>query len=163
MRREVVDVYDYADVPYVIAAVTEDVMAEVSNIDYSDAMWSMSGMLSEIHQSYFRQQGGPEGPWKPITPAWAKRKGHSKILLWKGPLVASLSGGGASVFNPEAVRDVSQSGNSTTLTWGTAVPYAAHHQTGTSRMPARPMVGVTETDATRLAELIANYIMDSLR
>jgi phage gpG-like protein len=53
------------------------------------------------------------------------------ILMWTHRLQRSFAGGG-----PEHVRLVTP----TELRWGSRVPYAAHHQYGTRRVPARPIV-----------------------
>lgn len=81
--------------------------------------------------------------------AWAPRKdgGAGGILIRTGKLMGSLTG--PSIRNISARR----------MELGTAVPYAKYHQSGTSRMPARPVIRLTGANKASWTRLIHRYIL----
>lgn len=83
----------------------------------------------------FVLEGGNSGAsWAPLSPEYATWKAsrfpNAGILVRSQALRSSLAGPDApdAIFRPSG----------TSLEVGTSVPYARYHQTGTSRMPARP-------------------------
>jgi phage gpG-like protein len=83
---------------------------------------------------------------------WARaaepeRKTDSRLLVATGRLRESLAGRGS----PLQVRG-------TQLVVGTDVPYGAYHQYGTSRMPARPFLGVSPSLARDLLQLFQHAV-----
>ena len=101
--------------------------------------------------------GGSWGPWEPLNVDYAARKqakGYgSKILVRTGRLRDSLTerSHADAVFQPRALG----------ASLGTRVPYAGYHQTGTSRMPAREPIRITEVQARRWMRLIQKFIVES--
>lgn len=98
-------------------------------------------------------------PWRPLAPRTAQRRvrrggnrgGVSRPLWDFGRLRGSwVKRGPESVFVSERMR----------MERGTLVPYAAPHQHGTGRIPARPMVTehITEQVGHEAATRIARYI-----
>jgi phage gpG-like protein len=64
--------------------------------------------------------------WKPLAPATVRKRGSARpILIHTGAMIGTAT-----------VRPAGKSG----LTITVAIPYSGYHQTGTSRMPARPVV-----------------------
>jgi hypothetical protein len=106
-----------------------------------------------------RGQVSPDGsPFAPLAPSTIARKGHNLALFDTNALHESVvtSGGG----HIEQVTD-----NSVTL--GTehqkrGKPVALYMQEGTSRVPARPFIGVTDNMADNAAELIADDILKQI-
>lgn len=104
----------------------------------------------------FSSQGsrGPSGRWSPLNPQYAKRKrmkwGTRGILIASGRMKASLVGRSA-----DSIYDVSH-GMYAEL--GTRVPYAIFHQAGTSKMPQRKLIDMTDRDQLAVAKVFQEYI-----
>jgi len=99
-----------------------------------------------VEQELFATEGGSGagGGWEPLSPAYAAWKAAAfgtPIEVRTGALMASLAGSGA---------DVSMGPDSMTI--GTLLSYAGYQQFGTSRMPARPVIDITESDRDRFIE-----------
>ncbi len=90
-----------------------------------------------------------EGPgWAALSPEYAKWKarhfGGKPILQRSGALMASLTSRGSVVQNMSPAA----------LTLGSVVPYAKYHQSGTSRMPARPLIRFEQADRQRWVKIL---------
>lgn len=152
-----------------------DVTGLFSDMSYREPLAEFSDELSEIHQGYFDAETGPSGQ---MWPAWYfRRPGTSpdhKTLDVSGRLRGSLFTGGADNIND--IDDKS-------ITWGTSVPYAYKHQDGgeypvetfligrrggsrspgqTIHLPQREHVGITDAVVDKLAEKIADHVVDQL-
>lgn len=97
----------------------------------------------------FGTEGGyASGGWAALadsTVAEKARKGQSpQILRATGALMDSL----IDKFDPNHIERLSPN----TLTFGSMIPYGGYHQTGTSRMPKRPPVALTEADKRLLVK-----------
>lgn len=96
--------------------------------------------------------GQGEGYWVPLSPSYEKWKKNAApgqpLMVLSGSLRESLTDakGEGAVVNEQP----------RSLEIGTSVPYAAFHQTGTSRMPARPPIVVDEklVDEMNFAALV---------
>jgi phage gpG-like protein len=89
----------------------------------------------------FRTEGAEGGErWKPLSEDYARAKElrfpGKPILERTGDLRKSLT----LPNDPNAVRVEERK----TLTLGSRIPYAIFHQTGTTKMPARPEIQLTE-------------------
>jgi len=112
--------------------------------------------LQKAHRQNFRSQGASSGfPWSPLDPQYASWKlenyGAKGILVREGDLENSLtmnSGRGA-------VRDVGLR----TAEFGTRIPYAKFHQTGTTNMAQRKPVFVPRLMALNTATTVGEYIV----
>lgn len=112
--------------------------------------------LQKAHRDNFRTQGASSGfPWSPLDPQYASWKlenyGAKGILVRSGDLQRSLtmnSGRGA-------VRDI----GSRTAEFGTRLPYAKFHQSGTSKMAQRKPLFVPRLMAERTGNVVAEYIV----
>jgi|GEM_PF-3119063 phage gpG-like protein len=93
-------------------------------------------------------------PWAPLAVSTVKRKKHDRILIDTGALRESLVHiGGAGNIASATERG---------LIFGTEVPYAGFLQDGTSKMPARPPVGVSEETLDKLCDRIADDTVKQL-
>jgi phage gpG-like protein len=97
-----------------------------------------------------RFSSGGFGTWPPLSSGYAAFKAKhypgQPILVRTGLLRESLTSrtGAGAIYEESALE----------LTLGTNVPYAKYHQTGTSKMPARPPEGLNDTDL-RVMQTIA--------
>lgn len=118
------------------------------NADFSDQLEAeVVPFLAHVHEDYFNQESGPDGPWAPLHPRTVKRKGFDTILIENNNMRSSLLFPGG-----DHIEDVGDS----FLTWGTADEKAYFHQMGTTRMPARPFVGLLETHVDTITNMIAD-------
>jgi phage gpG-like protein len=104
----------------------------------------------------FRTEGAEGGDkWKELTPEVAKWKEvhypGKPILERTGDLLSSLT----NPNDPHAVRIEGRK----TLTLGSAIPYSIFHQTGTSKMPARPEIQLTEAFKRSAMHHIQTYLV----
>lgn len=67
----------------------------------------------------------------------------------------------ASLTNPTARGAIFEPGVDGVV-MGTSDPIAGYHQDGTSRMPARPVIDLTDSDAAVFGELVGSYLFDGL-
>lgn len=82
------------------------------------------------------------GAWAPLAPATVARKGTNNILVDTGRLLGSIAAHVAG----------------TSATIGTSVAYAGYLQGGTSRMPAREFLGLSDANAAELERMLASVI-----
>ena len=112
--------------------------------------------LQEAHRDNFRTGGAASGfPWKPLEPQYASWKienyGANGVLVRTGDLRSSLtmnSGRGA-------VRDM----GARTAEFGTKIPSAQFHQSGTSNMAQRKPLFLPKLMADRTAHVVGEYLV----
>jgi phage gpG-like protein len=115
--------------------------------------------LEADHKAFFDEAQDKHGsPWAPLAPYTIQRKGHDTILIETGALVKSLTQKGAMY----AIREFFATGGEMGIIFGTSRPHAVLHMTGTSRMPARPMVGLTEDRIDKFQQKIGDIVIDEL-
>lgn len=133
-----------------------DVEQKFNDLSYVEPLIEFQKIIAAGEQDAFNGQREPGGsPWAPLKPSTVARKGHSRILYETGSLMASLT----QIDGPGNINAVSDRGS----IFGTDVEYAIYHQNGTPKMPARPPVGTNDEDVDKLCELIADYIVESLK
>lgn len=117
-------------------------------------------VLEQAAVARFGSQGSSDGaPWAPLSPAYARRKAMTHpgrgILQRDGSLRDSLlmMNGPGHVYRETA----------TDMVWGTVDPKAAHHQYGTSRMPAREVIRVTPADERAIEVAVERVFADAAR
>ena len=113
--------------------------------------------LIETFRDAFRTEGSSSGSsWAPLSEAYRRAKARRypgrTILIRRGTLYSSLVEGGAG-----GIREV----RSKYAAIGTAVPYARYHQSGTSRMPARPIIRVSAEDRNEITRIVHRYLVKS--
>src|SRR5580765_3894261 len=111
--------------------------------------WADIAAVFYISESARFSSGG-FGTWPPLSDGYARWKAKHypgrPILVRTGALQESLtSRTGAGAIYEESPLE---------LNLGTNIPYAKYHQTGTSKMPARPPEGLNDTDL-RVMQTIA--------
>lgn len=133
-----------------------DLQDRLKDADYSDPLGESQQDIAEFEAGMFA--GGFDSnlvDWPPLKPSTIKRKGNDRILVETGALMASL----VSVGGPGNINAVESRG----MLFGTDVEYAIFHQDGTSRMPARPPVGMAEDTLKKLTDGIADSAVDQLK
>ncbi len=119
---------------------------------YTQALDESIRIIQDWEREMYLGQHGPNGAaWAPLSPVTIARKEHSAILVDTGRMFESLT-------TPNGTEDTVWITGPTWLTFGTEVPYAHFHQTGTKRMPARPHVGVNEATVTLIGQRLADAV-----
>jgi hypothetical protein len=99
------------------------------------------------HRQFWIAQKSPEGkPWKPLSPEYKKLK-------------TSLFGNSATLRVSGEMQDTAQS-----YAWGSQVfvkvtKIGLYHQFGTSKMSARPWLGVPKQSISRIPGIAWKYIL----
>lgn len=114
-----------------------------------------------IEREQFASEGshGASGKWAKLSPAYAKYKEVAypgmPILRASTALYESMTSPDAadSIFRPEPQE----------LTIGSQAPYAVAHQRGGGRLPARPIISLTEDDKRRLTKAIQLPLVQFVR
>jgi phage gpG-like protein len=113
--------------------------------------------LQKSHRDNFRREGMSDRgfPWSPLDPQYASWKtenyGAHGILVRTGDLERSLTMNSAR----GSIRDIGLS----TATFGTDIPYARWHQSGTRNMAQRKPVFVPNLMKQRTGNVVAEYIV----
>jgi phage gpG-like protein len=120
------------------------------------ALEEMAQEMMRIESALFNSQGRRGGgSWKQLKPDTMRRKlFHDKdprIMHESLRLRHSLT----SRDDPENILDITEG----SIRFGTGVEYAAAHQEGRGRMPARPIVKFTKHDNARMARILADWVM----
>lgn len=88
--------------------------------------------------------------WKPRK---VRGDGHP-LLIDTGKLLQAATGGGAGHYTKAASRELEVG------IFSGVVSYAKYHETGTSKMPARPFMGVSERRLEEIDEIVADAGME---
>ena len=141
--------------PKELGGILVDVEERFKNADYAETLFPFLATLEQTHGQQFRSQQDSSGAaWAPLAASTIARKRHSRILYETGALEASLAGN-----TGDSVRAVSHRG----LLFGTQVEYAGFHQEGTSRMPARPPVGMQVQTLDEMVNAVADAAVEQLK
>jgi phage gpG-like protein len=127
--------------------------------DASPAFREMANMLRSWERRQFASEGSyASGGWAPLaasTVAQKRRKGlDPRILRATGDLMRSLTQSG----DPNADVTIAPLG----MTFGTSVPYARYHQTGTRRMPRRRPLELRDQDRRELVRILQRHLVGSV-
>ena len=127
--------------------------------DNAPALASVADDFREMLAQQFASEGRAGGtPWParvgavPEPPSRRMAMQASPLLVRTGALRDSLTTPGA------AGRVEELDGGALTL--GTRLPYAMFHQLGTRRMPARPLIVLSDERASKWTEIVRNAIQD---
>lgn len=122
--------------------------------DLSPAFEQIGADLRDDFMRNITGAGSFFGPWAPLAATTVRRRlaeGTGAEPLWRtGTLLRSL----ADVGHPDHIHIVTP----TSLTEGTRLYYAGFHQSGTRRMPARKIVGITWTRQQQIVRRIEEYV-----
>lgn len=143
---------------------------EKGMLDFRDlGTWdAVAFEFHRIEKEQFGSEGGAgkSGKWAPLTSPYKEIKdrkyGPLPILQRSGRLYKSLTSSGGDAVVEKRPQE---------LVIGTRTPYAGYHQTGTSRMKARPPISVTPDQEKQLLkpiekhlrQIVANAKLRSLR
>jgi phage virion morphogenesis protein len=123
-------------------------------LDYTDVMQKIGENVVEETNMQFDQQGGRFLPkWADIKESTKKQRvrkgfGTRPILVNTGDLKKSFR--------------VKQADSKSVIV-GTDIDYATYHQTGTSKMPKREMMKLTDKMKLAYNTMVANFIIEKLR
>jgi phage gpG-like protein len=121
--------------------------------DNRPAFELMIPRLREGEAQIFNSRGSAIGhPWPKA--AEPDRKLNPQLLVATGALRRSLE---------SKTSESVQHATATELRFSTLVPYAPFHQHGTSRMPARPMIGMTDEVRRAMAHAVQEASQAALR
>lgn len=110
--------------------------------DLTPAFEEMADAFGDWEEQAFSSGGSSSGGgWAPLATGGPSR------LTKTGNLRASLIG--------PAIREIGPR----RMELGSDVPYGGYHQTGTSRMPARPPVRLTAANKAQWTKIIHRYIL----
>ena len=130
--------------------------AIAQDADCSDVLQDFLTDLAEQNAEMFSGQHDANGnAWAQLLPTTVKHKTQSQILVETGALRESL----VSVGAPGNISEVTATG----VLFGTNIEYAMFHQTGTSHMPARPPMGISEKTLDKLCDRIANATVAKMK
>ena len=130
---------------------------QASLADNSEALAAVADDLRRMMAEQFATEGAAAGTtWAPrATSTLCKPLPHrSGILNLTGALLGSRT-------DPGAAGHVEQI-DSAQLLFGSALPYAGFHQTGTRRMPARPIIVLAGDATARWLEIVRNSIEEKV-
>ena len=128
----------------------------VADTDYREVLGEFQHVIAGVEAEAFEKESEPGGtPWAPLAESTIRRKGHDRILFETGDLMASF----VAVGGPGNISEVSDHGS----LFGTSVPYAIFHDQGTSRMPARPPVGINDAAVDRLVDMVTERTIQAIR
>lgn len=138
---------------------------EVEDGSYESRMDELVPLIQACEAQAFHGGHTPGGEdWAPLAESTIASKGarsgivgpHSTILVDTGRLFESLT-------LEDGTSDTIWITGDKFITFGTSVPYAIFHETGTSRMPARPAVGINDNTADQIADAVGEFVVDKLR
>jgi phage gpG-like protein len=151
-----IDVKDMNEAQAAMQLVLNHVASELANANFQPVLKEeVVPLLSRVHEDYFNRESGPVGDWAPLAPATVKRKGFDTILVDFNNMRSSLLFTGTQ----DHIEDVSEAG----LTWGTSDHKAHFHMDGTTHMPARPFVGLTEPNIDEIGDILGNAAVELLK
>ncbi len=144
-----------------LAAMDRDLLRFETNL--ADPVLTLAAIAEGLRLAMTRQfdtQGANSGGWAPLKQATVDEKVKKgldpRILRASERLRYSL----IRKFDPDHIE---QPLSSTSLRFGSRVPYGIYHQTGTSRMPARPPLALSAADRVMLVKAAQRAIIAGVR
>lgn len=166
------------------------ILEDFNGIDYADHLAKELDVIADENKRMFDSSTGPDGQaWKPNAPSTIAQKGHSTILRGiKGQrpknfkatkrrpaakfsrakniaghrLATSLTAKTRQSFG-DAVREaIQEEDGKAYLTFGTSVEYSIYNDRGTSRIPARPHIGITEKLLDEMTVRVTDFALAEL-
>lgn len=145
---------DEAGIEAAIASAIGDALRAIEDTDYQSLLQAEAKELEKLHKGYFDSETAWDGQkWKPLAKSTIERKGHNRILVDTTRLRQSLTQAS------QGIRDIGDTGTTAFLVFGTDVPYAATHQYGSGKVPARPPVGIADDKIDAMVDRIADGII----
>ena len=120
--------------------------------DFSAVYKEIAKSFYQFQERQFRSGGAEIGGWKPLAKSTLRQKfrlGYPPdILVRTGRLMRSLASKTTDTIEEITSRD---------LRIGTGIPYAIYHQKGTKKMPARPLIALTQKLLDKWTGLFAEH------
>ncbi|QKY78961.1 hypothetical protein Jinkies_13 [Arthrobacter phage Jinkies] len=123
--------------------------------DASPAFEAMALHQLAVNARQFNARGTAEtGKWAPLSPLYGRWKARVRpgkpLLVFDGDLKKTMTMPGKGIY---IIRP-------TSMTVGTAVPYAKYHQNGTPTMPARKLIGdPRKSDTREFGKILQRHII----
>ena len=117
--------------------------------DLTPVFQDIGEAMLNVTRERFNTQTAPDGtPWKPLSPAYAlvKKQNVAQILTLYGRLRGTLT----YQAGPKEVRI------------GTPLVYGATHQFGRGAIPARPFLGLSQSDEQELLDILNDHLSRAL-
>lgn len=137
-----------------LLATFKDVERGMLDFRQLGAWKGVKSVFYKLEKQAFSSEGssGASGKWAALKPNYEKVKirrwGKQPILTASGALYRSMTGGEGSVYEESAQE----------LVIGSSIKYGQYHQTGTSKMKARPPLSFTGDQEKQLMEPIADKL-----
>lgn len=109
-------------------------------------------IVSDVYKRAYRGEEPDGSKFAPLAQSTVDQKTNGQILYESGRLLNATrhnvrSSSGGEINQTEIYNDV---------------PYAAYHQYGTSNMPARKFIGLSEEDAKDYGDRLSEKIIESI-
>lgn len=145
-----------------LSRVLQDISDDVQN--WRPALEQMAADFYQTQGNVFQNEGSFEGlsGWPPLSPQYAIWKSNNyagrPMLVLTGRLRAALTTPGA----PGSIKQL----DDRNLTLGVDVPVGSYnlarlHQDGTSRMPARPVLRLTDPQRSRWVRYLHTHLWET--
>lgn len=127
--------------------------------DLRPAFRLIAASFREIERKQFESQGTyGAGGWVSLSPSYAEWKELNypgrQILQLTGALMASLVG-----KTSDSIEEIEK----LVMAIGSKLNYALFHQTGTGRMPARPVIKLTEEDKRGWMKILHKFLVSEAK
>lgn len=118
----------------------------------------IAGVLMQESETAFDNEQSPQGEkWAALNPKW-KALRHRGGFKYKGTFQKQGYTGPMLRMSGELVTSLSIDYNDTQAWIGAQEPYGQYHQEGTSRMPARPFIGIGEPGLAEIKHILEREI-----
>lgn len=134
----------------------------ITDLDFTEPLEQIREELRKQTEHGFNTETDPEGnKWPALKPQTIKRKlrrakredrvSRNKILQDKGDLADSM------IVKPRALGTIDELSKST-LEWGTEDKKADFHDKGTTHMPKREFLGISQETEDKIESIVADYV-----
>lgn len=117
----------------------------------------IEAMQKDTAEQFDSQGGAQSGGWAPLSPLTIANKARlnlrPEILRATDRMMNSFTG-----ETGDTIKDVLPF----EFSWGTEVPYATFHQSGTSKMPQRRIIDFTEAQKVKYTKILQRYIIEGV-
>ena len=117
--------------------------------------------LDEVGESFASRGRSTGTAWAPLSPANAAWKNSAypgrPLLVLTGRMKESFSASSRDLIYNRKQKNYKM------LTLGTRVPYAGYHQSGTSKMPRRPLFVVKQQIANRWGKYLSADLQNAMK
>lgn len=125
--------------------------------DFRPAWVEVARATNDFHEAVFKNEGrhGGFSKWAPLKESTKRQKRTDKILTETGRLRKSMTKNQAK----DAIRVFKKK----VFEWGTVVPYAGYHQTGTKKMAKRSPLRINKRLTKVIIKTIQKFYFDQLK